>query len=98
MKNNENIMNTYNYKCLNGFCENRSIIQVSKIRAEKDNFELCIRCRKPMKLMGETYNCFATFGSKTPEQKKEIIKKRANDHNKTKMKDRVQEVRKKFLK
>lgn len=90
------MMSTYNYRCLAG-CGETGLQRVFKASAEKDSPTPCSKCGSPMKLMGEVYNCFASFGSKSPEEKKEVIKKRANEHTKTKMKDRVHEVRKRIL-
>lgn len=95
---NLNLITTFNYKCLNSSqCGNKGLIQVSKLRSEQDTDEFCSVCNTKLKLVGEVYNCIATFGSKTPEQKKEIIKKRAKEHDRKKMNDRVHEVRKRII-
>ena len=46
---------------------------------------------------GEINVYFASFGSQSPERKKEILKKRADEHNRTKMKDRTAEIKKRFI-
>jgi len=88
---------TYNYSCINPECGSRSIIRISKDNSLKDRDEFCKKCGKSMKILGEVYNCVATFDSKSSEEKKSILKRRADEHNKTKMKDRVPEVRKRIL-
>ena len=87
----------YNYRCLNSDCKETFI----KAWRDSENLttpELCPTCQSEMKLMGEEYNCVALFSSKSNEEKKVILKKRAAEHTKTKMKDRVQEVRKRIIK
>lgn len=90
-------MNTYNYRCLGSGCSQTKLQHVIKLESEKDEPEFCRECGSSMKLIGEVYNCFASFGSKSSEEKKIILKKRASDHTKAKMKDRVTEVRKRIV-
>ena len=51
----------------------------------------------PEETNGEINVYFASFGSQSPERKKEILKKRADEHNRTKMKDRTAEIKKRFI-
>ena len=51
----------------------------------------------PEQTNGEINVHFASFGSQSPERKKEILKKRADEHNRTKMKDRTAEIKKRFI-
>lgn len=93
----DNIDTTFNYWCTNYECSNNKMIKIKKKRKLVDEPEYCSVCESRLKLAGEEYNCIATFGSKTSEQKKEIIKKRAKEHDRTKMKDRVPEIRKRII-
>ena len=88
----------FNYRCLNWDCSNKKIIKVTKKRRDESRDEFCPECGNKLKLIGEEYNCIATFGSKTSEEKKAILKKRASEHNRTKMKDRVAEIKKRIIK
>lgn len=61
----------------------------------------CIECRHLLSHIKEESTgvsnvFFAKFNSLSPKEKKEVLKKRADQHNKTKMKDRVYEIKKKF--
>ena len=51
----------------------------------------------PEETNGEINVYFCSFGSQSPERKKEILKKRADEHNRTKMKDRTAEIKKRFI-
>lgn len=87
----------YNYRCLNSDCKEK-FVKVWRDSGDINTPEPCPTCEVAMKLMGEEYNCLALFSSKSSEEKKEIIRKRAAEHTRTKMKDRVHEVRKRILK
>jgi len=88
---------TYNYRCTNYECSNKGLIKIKKRRGDVNIPEYCHKCESVLKLVGEEFNNVALFGSKTPEQKKEIIKRRAKEHDRTKMKDRTQEIRKRII-
>lgn len=88
---------TFNYRCLNYECSNKGLIKIKKKRGELESPEYCHKCESRLKLVGEEYNCLGAFSSKTPQEKKEIIKKRAKEHDRTKMKDRVPEIRKRII-
>lgn len=66
---------------------------------EPDVFcEVCKQVMKhiPPKTEGEIRVNYASFSSKSSKEKKEILKKRADIHTKTKMRDSVQHIKSKF--
>lgn len=44
--------------------------------------DVCPGCGGKLKLMGQTTNTFARFSSMSPEQKRAILSRRSDDHNK----------------
>jgi len=60
--------------------------------------ELCGKVMKhiPPPTNGKINVHFASFSSKSSKEKKEILKKRADVHTKTKMRDSVQHIKRKF--
>jgi hypothetical protein len=97
------------FKCTNNDCELKDVIVAeNKTRWTADSsgaLKHSIRCSKcdslleyvPNERTGEDINIhFAAFSSKSPEEKKEILKKRASEHNRTKMKDRTIEIRRRL--
>ena len=92
-----NIETTYNYYCVNSSCkEYVQKKQISKLRKFRDLPEFCEECKEEMKLIGEAFNCVATFDSLSDSQKREVIKKRADQHTEKKMKDSVQHIKSRF--
>lgn len=100
------------FKCTNKNCEKNNadhIFNFYNVRWKFDNktnkmdHELyCDFCNEkleyiPEEQKGDINFYFASFGSQSPERKKEILKKRAADHNRTKMKDRTAEIKKRFI-
>lgn len=99
------------FRCVNKFCEKNInyIFEFAKVKwsfnnetKKLDHNLLCDFCNEKLELIpaeqkGDINIYFAKFRASSIEQRKEIIKKRAKEHNRTKMKDRVQEVRKKLL-
>lgn len=99
------------FKCTNKQCEKfNEEIQIQKVRwkynqisKKMDDHNInCEICKENMQFIEEKKEgnidiYFAKFRASSPEQRKEIVKKRAQQHNLTKMKDRIPEVRKKLL-
>ena len=99
------------FKCINENCEmfNKEIFHYSArfyfhINTDKrfDHNKDCEKCKEKLEYIEEETNgdinfYFASFGSQSPERKKEILKKRADEHNRTKMKDRTAEIKKRFI-
>jgi len=97
------------FKCTNTDC-NVDFFEVSKVRwkfnektqkMDEHNI-LCESCGNKAEYIkteqeGDINIYFTSFRAKSPEQRKEVIKKRAKEHNRTKMKDRIPEVRKRIL-
>lgn len=85
-----------NYYCTNKDCDIK--FQKQTISKEGDeNEEPCPVCGQLMKFIGiQSYGGFLSFNSKSDEDKKKILKKRADDHTRTKMKDRIHHIKKKF--
>ena len=74
---------TYNYWCTHG-CYGNDNIPVTKDHSKADDPELCPKCNEPMKRIGRVCNSFlGSFDSRSPQEKKEILKKRARDHERT---------------
>lgn len=88
----------YNYWCLNDECTVTKKVRRMKDEALINEPEYCSECGEPLKLVGEECNCIALFSSKSPEEKKRILKKRASEHNRTKMKDSVAEIKRRIIK
>lgn len=100
------------FKCVNQHCEKNNtnhIFNFSNVKWKFNNkinkldHELhCDFCNEKLEYIPEETNgeinvYFASFGSQSPERKKEILKKRADEHNRTKMKDRTAEIKKRFI-
>lgn len=98
------------FVCSNTKCERlgKEVI-IQKVRWKFDRTYMtmthgvrCDECGDMMEYIdekkeGDINVYFGKFAAKSPEQKKEILKKRAHNHNMTKMKDRIPEVRKRLL-
>lgn len=61
----------------------------------------CEKCNSELTYQKEEYKgdiCFnyGAFNTKSDQEKKTILKKRADDHTRTKMKDRIHSIKKKF--
>ena len=98
------------FVCTNDDCDKKGQRHsYSKVKWTFDNVSKslkhdvkCSSCGEMMEYIddkkeGDINVYFASFNAKSTEQKKEILKKRAHLHNKTKMKDRIPEVRKRIL-
>lgn len=73
---------TYNYWCTHS-CNDGKYIKITKDETEGKREELCPTCNKPMKKMGVLTNFWlGSFDSKSPSEKKEILKKREREHTK----------------
>jgi len=78
-------MNTYNYWCTNSDCTNPDKKRTFRITTTGDGkCQTCPYCSTELKRMGEVCNTFGRFSSSSPEQKKAMLRKRADDHSKTK--------------
>lgn len=100
------------FKCINQDCDSfEKVITIANIKyffdekqktlKPKDNDIMCVDCKKIMeeiknKTNGELNFYFASFRAKSDQEKKTILKKRADDHTRTKMKDRIHNIKKKF--
>lgn len=101
------------FRCINILCERQNsglTFEVQKVRwkfneqtgkMDEHNI-LCDFCNEKAEYIeekreGDINVFFANFRAKSPEQRKEVIKKRAKEHNRAKMKDRIPEVRKRLL-
>jgi predicted Fe-S protein YdhL (DUF1289 family) len=49
---------------------------------ESADDDQCPGCFGKLKLMGQTTNMFAKFSSMSPEQKRAVLSRRSDDHNK----------------
>ena len=98
------------FRCNNTNCDMKDkLVSQVKVKWTFDNISQslkhdfkCSSCGEMMEYIdnkkeGDINVYFASFNAKSTEQKKEILKKRAHLHNKTKMKDRIPEVRKRIL-
>lgn len=97
------------FKCKNEPCSeyDKEIIVAKKVRFKPDKGGnliptlTCEACGKvmehiPPKVEGEIKVNYASFSSKSSKEKKEIIKKRADHHSNTKMRDSVQHIKSRF--
>ena len=86
----------FNYYCTNPDGE----VKFQKQCFENKTFEdeqLCPVCQEPMKCIGENpHGGYASFASKSDDEKRAILSKRASDHTNTKLKDRVHHIKKQF--
>ena len=98
------------FKCNNDKCKlYQEIVHRDQVRWRFDekinklnHEQKCEDCGSQLEYIEEETNgqinvYFASFGSQSPERKKEILKKRADEHNRTKMKDRTAEIKKRFI-
>jgi len=96
-----------NFKCENKECENFDKIEFySKVKYIFKNNELipeifCVKCNKRLleikeERKGDINIYVATFNSKSDQEKRDILKKRADDHTNKKMKDSVQHIKRRF--
>lgn len=76
--------NTYNYWCQDCTCSKNpkgKDFQITKDSEDENKAEFCPNNNSELKLMGESINILASFSSKTPDEKRAILKKRAREHN-----------------
>jgi len=100
------------FRCANKYCEKNNsnyLFLFDKVRwkfddktNKLDHDKHCDFCNDKLEFIPEEKNGeinvhFASFGSQSPERKREILKKRADEHNRTKMKDRTAEIKKRFI-
>lgn len=100
------------FKCVNQYCERNNFNYVFVFNKVKwtfnkdinklDHDQRCDFCNEKLEYIPEETNgeinvYFCSFNSQSPERKKEILKKRAAEHNRTKMKDRTAEIKKRFV-
>lgn len=78
-------MNTYKYCCLNPDCEDHDFQLIKKKESQINQKEVCLSCRRPLKLMGEVI--YGTLGGKyasaTPVERKKMLLQRSKDHFKS---------------
>jgi hypothetical protein len=100
------------FKCTNENCEDfEKVVTMASVRyffdeksktlKPKDKDVLCAKCEKVMSEIknetnGDINFYFGSFNSKSDKEKKRILKKRADDHTRSKMSDRVHSIKKKF--
>jgi len=100
------------FRCINKHCEKNNsnfIFNFYSVKwvfnnstNELDHSLHCDFCNEKLEFIpeeqkGDINVYFSSFGSQSPERKREILKKRATDHNLTKMKDRTAEIKKRFI-
>lgn len=98
------------FKCNNEQCKlYQEIVNRDKVRWKFDDKinklnheQKCESCESQLEHIEEQQDgdinfYFASFGSQSSERKKEILKKRATEHNQFKLKDRTAEIKKRFI-
>lgn len=77
-------MDIYKFWCRNKDCaEHSGYTHIKLSREELNQDHECLECGGVLKLMGQITNFHAKIGSMTPNERKEILLKRARDHSKT---------------
>jgi transcription initiation factor IIE alpha subunit len=98
------------FKCTNNECKLKDkIFTPDKVRYTADSTGAlhhnitCSKCGSAAEEVKEERDgspinvYFASFSSKSDEEKKAILKKRASEHNRTKMKDRTIAIKRKLI-
>ena len=74
----------YNYSCIYADCWNKKNNHITKDDSVRDREEICPICGRTMKRMGRACNSYlGSFDSKSPGEKREILKKRSDRHSRT---------------
>ena len=72
-----------NFYCLNSECEWTQIIKIDLPDDEIDKEYCCENCGSVLKFVGTSSKVYTTkFNQLSPNEKKNILKKRSSDHNK----------------
>lgn len=85
-------MTKYNYCCINDDCEETQNFHIIKEEEDGDIPEYCLTCKEELKLMGEVpYGGIGKFKMSSPNEKRQILKKRSREHFQKHIKDRQRE-------
>lgn len=81
-------MTTYNCICFT--CEGSGKFQLdSELGYDELGVILCPNCgSEKTKVLGQVNNIFGKFDSMSPQEKQKVLKKRSNDHFKSKLKEK----------
>ena len=90
----------YNYWCPNSECPNPDKKHRFVIRKSEDDTsdELCSFCNNPLKRIGQKLSGgYLKIGSMTPSERKQVLKKRSNEHFEKEIKQKKEYIDKNLL-
>ena len=84
----------FNYCCLEGtVCGQKSNVVITKDESLEDQEESCPMCGKPMKHIGFVgHGGVAKFANMTPNERKQVLKKRSHEHFNREVKEQKREM------